>query len=202
MTNFSDLAPFFTNLYGAFGGRGKRDCGGSGFSSAKRELTAKAQAARSNDFLPIPDCTRSGAERKSNFFSRRSLHVGLGGCRAVGPGRGGGGELTGCPSAHAPRSAPQAGGPARPGRRRSGVLGAAGPVTTDKGLTRGDLAPNSARSDPGMHLNPRRGRRHQRSERPRAPGGAGLGPHALLGLPGRSSGARDAGWGPDPVPRG
>lgn len=66
--SFADLAPLFTNLRGAFGGRGRQDFGGSCVSSPERGLTAKARAGCSSNFLLIPDSTRSSVERKSDFF--------------------------------------------------------------------------------------------------------------------------------------
>lgn len=61
-----------------FRGRGRQDFRGSCSSSEKRGPAAKAQAGSSGHFLPISDSPRSSLGRKSNFFSRRSLHDGCG----------------------------------------------------------------------------------------------------------------------------
>lgn len=133
--SFADLAPLFTNLRGAFGGRGRQDFGGSCVSSPERGLTAKARAGRSSNFLLIPDSTRSSVERKSDFFSVRSLHVGLGEPVAVSPG------LSPCPSptGRAAERGPRGGGPR---------------WTPERGLREGELAPTAAGSNSGDALEP------------------------------------------------
>ena len=141
--SFADLAPLFTNLRGAFGGRGRQDLGGSCFSSPDRGLTAKARAGFSSNFLLIPDSTRSSVER-----SRTSFPCGVSTLDLESP----------WPWARGWVPVPGR-RPARRGGPRRGVPGAARHAGLQRGgCTRESSLPPPRAQTPGMHLNPPRGR--------------------------------------------
>lgn len=185
---FADLAPFFTNLRGSFGGEGvarlwwellpfsktRADCKGAGWV-----------------FEPFPADSRlhlCSVERKSDFFSRRSLHVALGKPRVVGRVRGGA----------RPGSGPTLGAQHRWEGQERGPGSGGAHWTPERGLSGGEVACTVAGSNHGHALEPaaKPATRRARS----APVSPGRGPGALLGLPWRSGRARGAVLGLGRVP--